>query len=286
VRLEAGGGARLTFRVRGRLAEGTHSITAVAESEGRRFTEGYVTVEYDHIRRRRIALPSTTKISAVDVRLPPALRVAYVPGVGDNVAPMLEQLGVPVSVLTPAELSGDGRLSGFSTVVIGPRAYEASPELAQANDRLFEFARRGGTVVVQYGQYEMARPGMMPYPITLGWPHDRVTEEDAPVRMLDAGAPELRSPNRLTGQDFAGWVQERGLYMPRSFDERYRPLVETNDTGYPPNRGGVLVAPLGDGVYVYTTLSFFRQLPAGVPGAARLFVNLLSAGRAPAGSVP
>jgi hypothetical protein len=213
----------------------------------------------------------------VDVRVPRTLRVGYVAGVSDNVAATLEQLGIPVTVIPAGEL-GRANLAGFTTVVVGPRAYEAHPELAAANHRLLDFARRGGTVVVQYGQYEMTQPGIMPFPITINRPHDRVTHEDAPVAILAPNAPELRAPNRITDADFAGWVQERGLYMPRTFDERYRPLLGMNDPGEAQNRGAILVAPLGQGRYVYTTLAFFRQLPAGVPGAARLFVNLLSAG--------
>jgi hypothetical protein len=209
--------------------------------------------------------------------VPGRLRVAYVAGVSDNVAPALQQLGIPVTVI-PAPEIGRADLSRFSTIVIGPRAYEAHPELANANTKLFDFARRGGTLVVQYGQYEMSRPGMMPHPITINRPHDRVTHEEAPVTILDENSALLRAPNRISAADFADWVQERSLYMPRAFDEHYRPVIAISDPGEPLNRGAILVTPLGRGTYIYTTLAFFRQLPAGVPGAARLFVNLLSAG--------
>jgi hypothetical protein len=131
--------------------------------------------------------------------------------------------------------------------------------------------------VVQYGQYEMTDPGIMPYPITLSRPHDRVTDENAAVRVLDPKSPLLNVPNKITDADFAGWVQDRSLYMPHTFDSHYHAVISTNDPGEPPNDGGILIAPLGKGVYVYTTLAFFRQLPAGNPGAARLFVNLLAA---------
>ena len=123
----------------------------------------------------------------------------------------------------------------------------------------------------------MMQPGIMPYPVTINRPHDRVTVEGAPVTILDSSAAILRVPNRITARDFDGWVQDRSLYMPRTFDSRYAPLLEMNDPGEQPIRGALLVAPLGEGTYVYTTLAFFRQLPNGVPGAARLFVNLLSA---------
>jgi hypothetical protein len=267
----------ITFRVNGRLPAGLHQISAVAESNGERFERGYELVDYEHIRRQRIYRPAVVRVQAVDVLAPQTLRVAYIAGVSDNVAPALQQLGISVTVIQPREV-GRADLSRFTTVVVGPRAFEAYPDLVAANTRLFDFARGGGTLVVQYGQYEMTQPGMMPFPITINRPHDRVTREDAPVTILDANARLLRVPNRITQRDFAGWVQERSLYMPRTFDERYTALLAISDPGEPLNRGGILVAPLGRGTYVYTTLAFFRQLPAGVPGAARLFVNLLSAG--------
>jgi hypothetical protein len=267
----------VTFRVRGRLSAGEHRIGALAESDGETYSTGYDLIDYDHIRRQRIYRPAEIRLSTVEVRVPTTLRVGYIAGVGDNVAPALKQLGIPVTVIPASDLAR-APLSGYTTIVIGPRAFEAIPGLAAANARFMDFARRGGTVVVQYGQYEMTQPGIMPYPITIGRPHDRVTHEDAPVTILDPGARELSSPNRIGASDFAGWVQERSLYMPRTFDERYRALLAMNDPGESPNRGAILVAPLGDGVYIYTTLALFRQLPAGVPGAARLFVNLLSAG--------
>jgi LmbE family N-acetylglucosaminyl deacetylase len=270
----------LTFRLRGRLPSGDHWIGALAESNGETFSTGYQVIDYDHIRRQRLFRRAEARLSVVDVRVPAGLKVAYIPGVGDNVAPMLAQLGIPVTIVPAAELAR-ADLAQFTTVVVGPRAYEAHPQLATANPRLLDFARRGGTLVVQYGQYEMTQPGIMPYPVTLSRPADRVTHEDAPVTIEAPDAPELRAPNRIAAGDFAAWVQERGLYMPRTFDSRYRAPLAMSDPNEPAIRGGLLIAPLESGVYVYTTLSFFRQLPAGVPGAARLFVNLLSAGLTP-----
>jgi LmbE family N-acetylglucosaminyl deacetylase len=266
----------VTFNVSGRLAPGRHQIEAVASWDGARFTEGFTPIEYDHIAPQRLYRPSTLMVEAVDVRLPAGLRVAYIPGVGDNSAPMLEQLGVPVTMLDPAALPATD-LSGFGAVIVGPRAYEAHESLVLHNARLLDYVRQGGTMVVQYGQYEMAQPGIMPYPVTINRPHDRVTLEEAPVRIIDSSAAVLRTPNRITERDFDGWVQDRSLYMPRTFDERYRPVLELNDPGQPPVRGAILVAPYGRGTYVYTTLAFFRQLPNAIPGAARLFANLLAA---------
>lgn len=277
LRLEPRGDRTVRYRVRGRLRPGTHRVFVAAHSAGEVFRFGDQLIEYDHIRRQRMYRLADITLSAVDVRVPANLRVAYIPGVGDNVASALAQLGIPVTVIAADDVSR-APLSGFTTLVVGPRAYDARPELAAEASRILEFARRGGTVVVQYGQYEMTQPGILPFPITIARPHDRVTHEDAPVTLLEPPSRLLTTPNRIAVADFDGWVQERSLYMPRTFHERYRPALALSDPGETPNRGAVLVAPVGSGVYIYTTLAFFRQLPAGVPGAARLFVNLLSAG--------
>ncbi len=265
-----------TFNVRGRLAPGRHVVSVVATSNGERYSTGYTAIEYDHIRTQRLYRPATLGIEAVDARLPRALAIAYITGVGDNVAPMLEQLGVNVTVIDPAMLPRTD-LSKFGAVVVGTRAYEASDALVANNARLLDYARDGGTLVVQYGQFEMTRPGIMPYPITLARPADRVTVEGAPVTIVDPAASILAAPNTITTRDFDGWIQDRTLYMPRTFDPAYTPVFEMHDPGEAPNRGAVLVAPYGKGTYVYTTLAFFRQLPNGNPGAARLMLNLLSA---------
>jgi LmbE family N-acetylglucosaminyl deacetylase len=272
----AGMGAAYTiaFRVRGTLPAGRHTITAVAESGGQEFSTGYIAIRYDHIRPQTIVRPATMAIEAVDAQLPHGVSVAYVQGVGDNSAPMLAELGVPVTVLDAHGLAA-ADLSRFTTVVIGTRAYESDPSLAAQNARLFEWVSKGGTMVVQYGQGEMARPGMMPYPISLSSPAARVTDEASPITVLAPNDPLLAAPNRMTDADWRGWVQDRALYMPSTIDSHYQTVIATNDPGEPPNPGGILRAAVGRGSYIYTTLAFFRQLPAGVPGAARLFVNLL-----------
>jgi LmbE family N-acetylglucosaminyl deacetylase len=281
ITLPPGGTTTISFRLRGRLPAGTHRVAASAESGGERFAVGYATIDYDHIRPRRLYRRATTDIVAADVVVPTGLAVAYLPGVSDNVAPAIEQLGIPVSVI------GAGAVALLDpqrtpVLVIGPRAYEANDTLMANAGPVLEFARRGGTVVAQYGQHEMMQQGVLPYPISVERRADRVTEEDAPVRFVDPASPLLTYPNRITERDFAGWVQERALYMPRTFDARYHAPLSMNDPGEPPNQGAILVAPVGRGTFVYTTLAFFRQLPAGHPGAARLFVNLLAAGRRPA----
>lgn len=270
----------LFVRLRGTLAAGRHEFGIGAESEGSTYTEGFRDILYEHVRPIRLYRSSALYLQAAAVTVPRTLVVAYVAGVSDAVAPALAGLDIPIVVLTPAELALLD-LTRYSTVVIGPRAYEAHPELATQNPRLLDWVRNGGTLVVQYGQTEMTRPGMMPYPIELTRPAARVTIETAPVRVLDATSRLLTWPNRLTTDDWAEWVQERALYMPSTIDPRYRTPLAMHDPDEPDNRGAILETPLGKGRYIYTTLSLFRQVPAGVPGSMRVLVNLLSAGLVP-----
>jgi LmbE family N-acetylglucosaminyl deacetylase len=278
VTLPAFGESNVEFRVRGRLTPGRDSIRAVATAHGQQFTRGYIPIEYEHIRPLRYYRDAVVKIEAVNATFASTLKVGYIRGVGDNVRPMLQELGIPVTDLDPATLA-QSNLSQFTAIVIGSRAYESpsAAALIASAPRLMKFARDGGTIVTQYGKSEMALPGILPFPITLTQAGDRVTDETAPVRVLDLGSPLLTTPNHIGEADFANWVQERSLYMPHTFDKEWRTLLSMNDKNEPPNDAPVLLAPVGKGVYIYTTLSFFRQLPAGNPGAARLFINLLSA---------
>ena len=262
------------FKVRGSLARGTHQLAATARAKDRLFQTGYIPIEYPHINPQRIYRPSTLTINAADVILPAKLNVAYIPGVGDNVAPVLQQLGVPLTIVDANDLPQTD-LSRFTAIVVGPRAYQASPTLQDNNDYLLAYVRNGGRLVVQYGQAEMQRPGVMPYPITLAPRAERVTDENAPVTFTDPRSPLLNSPNKISQDDFNGWVQERASYMPSTFDSHYRSLLAMNDPGEQPNRAAILAAPYGRGTYIYVPLALFRQLPAGVPGSARIFANLL-----------
>ncbi|MEP6550476.1 MAG: hypothetical protein ABJB95_04800, partial [Gemmatimonadales bacterium] len=264
----------LIFKVRGSLARGTHEITAAASAKGKSYRTGYIPIEYPHINPQRIYRPSTLRINAADVVLPAKLNVAYIPGVGDNVAPVLQQLGVPLTIVDAEDIP-ETDLSRFTTIVVGPRAYQASQTLQDNNDYLLAYVRNGGRLVVQYGQAEMQRAGVMPYPITLQGRAERVTDENAPVTFTDPKSPLLNMPNRITQEDFRDWVQERATYMPSSFDSRYRSMLAMNDPGEQPNRAAILAAPYGRGTYIYVTLALFRQLPAGVTGGARIFANLL-----------
>lgn len=184
-------------------------------------------------------------------------------------------MGLSVELLDEVALRA-ADFESFDVIVLGIRAYETRPDLALANDDLLDFARAGGTLIVQYNKYEYPRGGFAPYPVEMNRPHDRIADEGVPVTVLAPGHPALTAPNAIGPEDFDGWVHERGLYFLSEWDPVYEPLLGMADPGEPEKRGGLVVAPLGDGVYVYTGLAFFRQFPEGIPGAYRLFANLLS----------
>jgi len=234
-------------------------------------------IDYPHIRPRALARPSLAQIRAARVALPALSHVGYVRGAADRVPEALLAVGVPLELVGPDSLAR-GDLSRYDAIVIGSRAYETEPALVANNGRLLDYVRDGGLVIVQYQQYPFVDGGFAPYPLTIARPHDRVTDENAPVTALDPSSPAFHYPNEIRPEDWRGWIQERGLYFAHTWDTTYVPLLETHDPAPNPPaelKGGLLVAPLGRGTYVYTGLSFFRQLPAGVPGAYRLFVNLL-----------
>jgi LmbE family N-acetylglucosaminyl deacetylase len=281
----------LTFEVRppAAPAEGVVPVRTVArDGAGREYGVGVVTVDYPHIRPRSYPVPAEAMIRVAPLALPSIARVGYVRGAADRVPEALAGVGVPVTLLDASALEG-GDLDRFDAIVVGPRAYETEPALLEYNDRLLAYVRGGGLLLVQYQQQLFFDGGYAPYPLTVGGPsstpgappvvHDRVTEETAPIRLLAPADPVALLPNRLGDADWEGWVQERGLYFARTWHPAYRPMLETHDPGEPPLEGGLLLAKVGRGTYVYTGLSFFRQLPAGVPGAFRLFANLLALGR-------
>lgn len=306
-----------TFEVRtpAGLAPGEYEIHAVAMVNGTRYERGVEPVDYPHIRPTQRASSATVRIQAAPLVVPELRRVAYVRGAADLVPEALQSVGVPVTILGPQDLER-ADLSQYDVVVIGSRAYETDPALIANNGRVLDYARNGGRVIVQYQQYQFVRGNFAPFPLTIAQPHDRVTDENAPVRLLMPDNPAFTTPNRITPDDWNGWIQERGLYFAHTWDNAYRPLLEMGDAplsaaamadiavglaardanraGTPlpmidaaratsqvnagPRdslQGGLLVARLGRGLYVYTGLSFFRELPAGVPGAYKLFLNLL-----------
>jgi LmbE family N-acetylglucosaminyl deacetylase len=235
-------------------------------------------VDYPHIHARGVMRPAVARIRVARIALPALTRVGYVRGAADRVPEALAAVGVPIELLEPDSLAR-GDLSRYDAVVVGSRAYEIDPTLIANNERLLAYARGGGLVIVQYQQYPFVQGGFPAYPLSIARPHDRVTDEDAAVTVLDPKSPVLHVPNEIGPDDWRGWVQERGLYFAHDWDSHYAPLLSMHDPGEGPLAGGLLVAPVGKGTYVYTGLAFFRQLPAGVPGAYRLFANLLALGK-------
>jgi menaquinone-dependent protoporphyrinogen IX oxidase len=203
--------------------------------------------------------------------------IGYVMGAGDDVPKALQQLGYEVELLEENDIRIP-YLSNFDAIIIGIRAYNTVNWLRYRNDRLHEYVKRGGTLITQYNtSSRLVTQDLAPYELQLS--RDRVSDETAEVRVLQPSHPVLNTPNEITQEDFAGWVQERGLYFPDEWNEQFTPILSMNDPGEDEKKGSLLVAPYGDGHYIYTGLSFFRELPAGVPGAYRLLTNLISLGQ-------
>ncbi|HET7251881.1 MAG TPA: PIG-L family deacetylase [Gemmatimonadales bacterium] len=270
--------AMFTVRLPPSPVVGTVTLKATVTGPDGHVSEGDLSIiDYPHIRPRPSVHPSTVEIRVAKILLPGLARVGYIRGASDRVPEALQQVGVPV-VMLDADSLERGDLSKFDAIVVGSRAYETDPALVKSNGRVLDYARGGGLVIVQYQQYPFINGGYAPYRMTIAQPHDRVTDETAPVTLLHPDAPLFRSPNAIGADDWQRWVQERGLYFAHDWDSTYVPMLEMHDSGGPPLEGGVLVAPLGRGTYVYTGLSFFRELPAGVIGSYRLFANLLGLG--------
>ncbi|HEX9562404.1 MAG TPA: PIG-L family deacetylase [Gemmatimonadaceae bacterium] len=283
ITLPAHGGRELLLRMRGTLQPGRYAFGLYGrDADSAEFDRGLRTIRYPHLRPIQTSRGSGLWLQGVEITVPSRLNVAYLQGVGDLITPYLRQLGVRLTVLGFDELL-NADLSRFTTVVVGPRAYETHPELVASNARLLEFARRGGTLLVLGGTAATFVYDVFPFPLGAGpdGATDRVTMENAPVTVLSAAARLLAWPNRISEDDWSGWVSERASFMPRVIDPRYMTPLEMHDPDQPESRGALLVAPLGRGTYIYTTLALVQQLPAAVKGAARLFVNLLSVGLEP-----
>jgi LmbE family N-acetylglucosaminyl deacetylase len=260
----------------GKMAETAYTMTAVATYAGKEYREGYKTVGYAGLLPTNLYRPATYQARGADVKIAPGLKVGYLPGTGDEVQASLENLGVHATTLTMGDVTA-GKLAGYDVVVLGVRAYAAHPGLAAANGQLLNYAKNGGVLIVQYnsGSFDYG-----PYPSSLG-SNERVVDETAPVKLLLPESPLLSWPNKITEKDFDGWVEERGHGFMGSWDPQYQALLETHDPGQDPQKGGLLVAKTGKGVYVYAAFALYRELPEGVPGAYRVFANLLSLGKAP-----
>ncbi len=263
----------------GNRAEGRTEIRAALKSGHRSYTEGYSVVTREDLGTFYYYQPAAQRVSVVDVKVPKALKVGYIMGAGDEIPTVLQQIGMDVTLI-PAEKLGSEELSRYQTIVLGIRAYDTQKDVIANNQRLLDFVQAGGRLVVQYntvgynaaaGDFNSGK--FTPYPATLS--RARVSVEEAPVAFLDPANPIFHSPNEITQIDFEGWVQERGLYFMSRWDANFTPLLESHDPGESEQKGGLLVAHYGKGTYIYTGYAFFRQLPAGVPGAVRLFVNLI-----------
>lgn len=262
-----------TFAVTAPVRTESVKLEVHASVGGRRYNRTPEVVAYDHIPVQLLQPVATLTAMSFDLQIR-GTRVGFLPGAGDTTAEALTLMGYQVRLLTETDLTADG-LAGLDAVVLGIRAYNTRPELMARRDALWAFVKAGGNVIAQYNTTAQLPAGDLgPFPLRIT--HDRTTDENATVSLLAPDHPALAGPNRITGADFAGWVQERGLYYPDQWDAAYTPLLSMADPGEKPTQGSLLVAKLGDGYFVYTGLSFFRELPAGVPGAYRLLANLIS----------
>ncbi|MGD0914222.1 MAG: PIG-L family deacetylase [Terracidiphilus sp.] len=270
----AGSSEPLKFEVTApNVGAGAYSIQAIAQSGGKTYTEGWKTIGYQGLRPYNQYKAATLATRKVDVKLAPGLRVGYVMGTGDMVPEAIRELGVEPHLLTDAEL-GSGDLSAWNVIVVGIRAYSNRNALTAAQPRLDEWVKQGGTLIVQYQGSNFPAP----LPVEMGRLGERVVDEQAPVKLLDAENPLLNAPNKITEADFDGWVEERGHGFLEHWDPGYTALTETADTGQDPQRGGLLVAHPGKGTYIYVAYALYRQLTELVPGSYRLMANLLSSG--------
>jgi LmbE family N-acetylglucosaminyl deacetylase len=260
----------------GSLQLGRDTIRAVFHAGGQNYSEGYTLVTREDLGSFYYYQPARQRLSIVDVQVPHELKVGYIMGAGDDIPPVLKQVGMNVTMV-PAEQLATEDLSKFDTIVLGIRAYDTQKDVADNNKKLLDFVQAGGTLVVQYntGVQDFNNGHFTPYSADLS--RARVSVEQAPVEILAPQDSIFHYPNTITPDDFNGWVQERGLYFMSKWDDHFTPLLACHDPAEDQQKGGLLRAPYGKGTYIYTGYAFFRQLPAGVPGAVRLFVNILSA---------
>jgi hypothetical protein len=269
--------AKFTVTPPAKLAPGNFTITAYAKLGEEKFTTSLEPLS--SMPTILWSEPAQCLVHAFDINVPPNLRVGYISAESEPIPDALKRLGISVDLLDAAALAF-GNLSSYDVIVVGVRAYELRPELAGANKRLLDYVSNGGTLVVQYNRdfvWDKLQPA--PYSAKIGSPTPRITDENSPVKFLNPGDPLLNRPDKITQADFQNWVQERGLYFWSDFDSKYTPLLAMNDPGENDLNGALVYTRFGKGTYIYTGLAFFRQLPEGVPGAYRLFVNLLCASK-------
>jgi hypothetical protein len=266
----------VTVQVTPPKGQSVGQLVAMADINGEVNSYGFEVIEYDHIPTQLMFPRSITKLVKVDFQKK-GQKIAYIMGSGDEIPMCLEQVGYDVTLLEDDDITAEN-LRNYDAVVAGIRAYNRRQRLPFLQDEIFKYIEEGGTYIVQYNKSRgLLTENIAPYPLQLS--RDRVTVEEAPIKMLQPAHPIFNSPNQITQADFDGWVQERGLYFPNEWDERFTPLTECNDPGEDPKQGALLVAQYGKGHYIYTGYSWFRELPAGVPGAYRIFANMLSIGK-------
>jgi len=246
---------------------------SVAIIGDQQFDKEQIFINYEHITKQQVLQSAEAKLIKTDLKTN-GERIAYIMGAGDEVPASLTQLGYALTILTPAEITPQ-KLQNFDVVMTGVRAYNTVSALAFKQDILFDFVKSGKTMIVQYNTAgDLVTDRIAPFPLKLS--RDRVTEEDAQVRFLAPNHPVLNYPNKITSNDFEGWKQEQGLYYPSVYDKAFTAVLSSNDKGESPKNGALLIAPYGKGHYVYTGLSFFRELPEGVTGAYKLLSNIIS----------
>ncbi|MFL6352850.1 MAG: PIG-L family deacetylase [Bryobacteraceae bacterium] len=270
----------VSFRIfPGHLSEKTYLIKALAKYSGKEYQEGYRVTGYPGLRPYFLYQPSTYKTTGVDVKIAPGLKVGYITGTGDDVPASLQNLGVNVTFLGAADLAS-ANLSGFDAILLGVRTYAARPDLITYSQRLLDYVHKGGVVIVQYNTPEFDR-NYGPYPYHMGEEPEEVTDEESDVTILNPENPIFSWPNKITKTDFRGWIEERGSKFMSSWDARYEALLETHDPSQPPQKGGLLYAKYGKGIYIYNAYALYRELPEGVPGAYRIVANMLSVAKNP-----
>ncbi|MFN2475964.1 MAG: PIG-L family deacetylase [Chthoniobacterales bacterium] len=262
-----------TFTVTPPASAGEGTLRAVVSSDGHEYSFARERIAYPHIGLQTLMPPAEAKIVRADIRKTGA-SIGYIAGAGDDVPQSLQQIGYDVKMLEPGDMNAE-TLRHFDAIVLGIRAYNTQERIGNSQPALLEYAKGGGVVVVQYNTTgDLKTKNIGPAPLEIS--RDRVTDENAEVRILAPEHPVLNQPNKITADDFKGWVQERGLYFPNKWDPAWTPILSSNDPDEKPLDGGLLVAKTGKGYFVYTGYSWFRQLPAGVPGAYRIFANMVS----------
>ena len=265
-----------TFAVKPPHQDSEGTLRAVVSIDGRDYSLGRVRISYPHIGVHTLMPPAEARLVRADIR-EKGERIGYIPGAGDDVPESLQQIGYSVKILSESDITAEN-LKQFSAVVLGVRAYNTQERIANWLPELFAYVKAGGVAVAQYNTLaELKTDQLGPYPLEIS--RDRVTDENAEVRILAPDHPLMSTPNKITSKDFEGWMQERGLYFPKKWDPAWTAILSCNDPKEKPLDGGLLVAKSGKGFFIYTSYSWFRQLPAGVPGAYRLVANMLSLGK-------